>query len=783
MSKNNKKRKATAAVLPRAVARPIWVPFAMGVLFFFCLSICTGSSAPGVALILVVVAAVAAVVCYSRLQHVVTVPMGALALMVLLCGISTFYADSGSFALEEFLKILSAFVMALLLVLLSGSDAVQAGRRAAAVLETAAALAGLVSIDMLSTRLISDPVLRVLDSVSGNYRFLSGVEIGVRMTSLFTNPNAFAGCMGIGVLLSLGLVISSESKRERMVHLCCLFVSALSFVLAFSMGAAAMIIPAFLLYLLLERKEHRAELFFLMLQTLILAVLSAGPIYITAFDGWSRIQPVPMLCVVAGAAISCVVDRWVMAPAAKQLQNKSKLLLIVIILLLFLVAAVLFAACTITGSADLDAGDDLRRAVYPESGDYTVSTQGEGTVSVTITGQNSYDTMMHTAAVLYEGDLSCAEFTVPEDTLVVYFDFHAPDGAKLESVTLQGRDSIAVPLGYPLLPGFISNRLQGLFANQNAIQRLVFFEDGIKIFRTAPVFGRGLAAFESNVFSVQSFFYETKYTHNHYIQTLAETGVIGLVVFVLLLVSSAVTVLRQRKEENAHPMSAALFALVIFMAGHAFVEVIFSFYAYLPFAYGVIACISLCCAKPLSIGGKKLKIGFLGTVALLLVVFEFLIGLHVITMKNTSRNMSHDVIESAAKSDVFARDSYQLLYLQGAAQQDLPDAIREQADSYAEKLAQRNSVTIPRAVAEYWFATGRPEKAFAAVEQYVEFSSAASETWNDAFLLLNNYDNGTEEYHSFVRGLYEKMLAWDETHIGSLVLTEASEAYLTQIGV
>ena len=146
-------------------------------------------------------------------------------------------------------------------------------------------------------------------------------------------------------------------------------------------------------------------------------------------------------------------------------------------------------------------------------------------------------------------------------------------------------------------------------------------------------------------------------------------------------------------------------------------------------------------------------------------------------------DLSHTAIAAAVRTDMFEQDNYRVLYLEGAAQQNLPEEIRLQADAYAEKLSKRNSVTIPRAVAEYWFATERYTEGLAMVERYVEFSPAASETWNDAFLLLAAYDNGTESYHASVRSLYEKMLAWDEAHMGTLVLTAASEAYLNQIGV
>lgn len=151
--------------------------------------------------------------------------------------------------------------------------------------------------------------------------------------------------------------------------------------------------------------------------------------------------------------------------------------------------------------------------------------QAGGDVSVTIESQNMQDTMMHTSSVLYEGSADGASFTVPEDSMVVYFNFSADQTTALESAAYQGEaGSGSVPLGYKLLPGFIANRMQGLRANQNAIQRLVFFQDGMKLFRQSPILGLGLGGFQNNVYSVQDFYYTTKYIHNHYIQALVGHG-------------------------------------------------------------------------------------------------------------------------------------------------------------------------------------------------------------------------------------------------------------------
>ncbi len=118
--------------------------------------------------------------------------------------------------------------------------------------------------------------------------------------------------------------------------------------------------------------------------------------------------------------------------------------------------------------------------------------------------------MMHTDTTLYEGPLSQAAFTVPEDSSIVWFVLEG-DGA-LSSLSLS--DGTEVPLGYKLLPGFAANRLQGLWANQNFIQRLVFFRDGLKIWRERPLTGWGVGGVEGRLTAVQSFYYESKYIHN-----------------------------------------------------------------------------------------------------------------------------------------------------------------------------------------------------------------------------------------------------------------------------
>lgn len=55
-------------------------------------------------------------------------------------------------------------------------------------------------------------------------------------------------------------------------------------------------------------------------------------------------------------------------------------------------------------------------------------------------------------------------------------------------------------------------------------QRFVYVSDAMKLFKRSPIVGLGMGAFENGIYNVQTYHYETKYVHNHYIQTMVETA-------------------------------------------------------------------------------------------------------------------------------------------------------------------------------------------------------------------------------------------------------------------
>lgn len=779
--------------LARQMERPA-MPYIFAVLFFLAVLACYDfydMKLKWVVMVLMIVTLAAAVLRFAALRERFTLPVCAMTLYVLADLFATFHAartGSGMFALYAFLIVLAAYCLSLVLTALAPGEGQAPGRWMAAVLSGFAGAAGLVSIDLLSTRILSNPVMAYIRLITNAFEDFSGVETGVRMTSVFGNPNVFAGVAGLGTLLALGLAASEEKQGKRWAYLVLLYINSLAFVLAFSLGGSGMILLAFLAFLLLERKQRRMGTLILMLETLILTMISAALVSMTSLTYWTEIRPVPLLCAVVGAAALCALDQLVGRRLADTLAARTKLVPIITAAVIAILAVYVIAALNITGSKTLEAGESLRRAAYPAPGEYTLTAETDGALTLTIESQNRQETMMHTSTILYRGPAANAFFTVPEGSMVVYFNFRARTAAKLDSASYAGdAGSGSLPLDYKLLPGFISNRLQGLFANENAIQRLVFFEDGMKLFRSSPVIGVGLNGFENYFRSVQSFWYVTQYVHNHYIEVMVDKGVVGLAVFLALLGSAAAAVWFERRREDGDPLVPALGAAVVFMAGHSAVEVVFSSYQYLPIAFGVFAVIGVSCTSALPVPRltKAWKAALTSVPLVLLVVFGVLLGGNMLAEVTVISNTTMKSLESAANLDVFEWESYALSYIVSYVTDDTGfenDAdIQKRADSFAQRLAALDSTTSTYYLAWYYFQTGRLEQGFAMMEKYLAFVASETAKWQESFNLIQGFDDGTEQYRAGVLRIIQMLDSWNAENMGNITLNSSTRAYIDTV--
>ena len=421
-------------------------------------------------------------------------------------------------------------------------------------------------------------------------------------------------------------------------------------------------------------------------------------------------------------------------------------------------------------------GRKINRALYLQPGEYSLEIQSSGPLTVRIESQNKRETMLHTSSRLYSGSADTATFTVPEDSLVQYFTFSSKQSVTIEAASCGGKK---IPLSYKLLPGFMANRLQGLLANENAIQRLVFFEDGIKLFKRSPIIGLGMGAYENGIKSVQTFYYETKYAHDHYIEVLVQVGVVGLVLFLALLILSAFAIWRSRKSQ---PYAPAFGAALVFMAGHAAVEVVFSTFAYLPMAYGVFALINLCCgpALPKPSLSKLAKNIVMGVLAACIFIYGIFVACNIAADRLLERQPTLDSVVTAVKLDKFEWADYALAYVNNTMDSDVSLGTRIQADAYADRLSKVSSNTVPIYLAQYYFSTNRMEKGLQMVEKYVDYVSSDRSAWQTAFDLLMAVETDTGVYRDGVARIAKKLDDWNAQNLGDIQVSEETEAFLAK---
>ena len=785
MAKKTGRREPGAVRLRQELKYPWLVPV-MGLLYFVVTCMMLHGQNKVVTLLLMVAALIAVALYSGKLGERMTWPALMLALYVCMDGVSTLYAPSGKFALYEFLKVIGAACMALLLTVCEPEREGATGRCAATVLEVSAALAAFFSIDMVSTRIF----------YRGLYALINGLGVPFggfdawqeqRLRTIFENPNIFGGCAGVGILLSLGLAASASKRKERCLHLVCLLFSCTAFLLAMSRGAIAAIAVAFLLFLLMERGSQRAVSFVLMVETLVLT-LAASLAALTAYGvgnasaDSAKGTVIPLLALIVCAGALCALDLYAGRPLAEQMARHMKKVNLGLLGVLALLIALLAVAVSWTGPVSMKAGQSITRGAYLGEGSYTLHVEADGPVEVTVQTQTREDAVMNTKQTAYTGAADGAAFIAPEGTQAVTFVIRCEADVHITAVRYSGAEEGALKLNYRLLPEAIAGRIQNLRTEGNVVQRLVYCADGLKLYRRSPIVGVGMGAFENGLYSVQTYHYQAKQVHNHYVQSLLETGVIGLALWLGLLAANIVAVVRlwRKGKEEPQPMAAALGALLVFMMIHAAVEVDFSSGYFLCFGYGAFAVVNLTCGglTPLPFGGERCRKWIVRGEGLAILAFTVLLSMNLVA-QGLAQQRTFDKLAQAADLDPYEWADYKLSYVYSAADNtERTEDMTARMERYMADLEALRSNSVPQYLAEVYFKLGNVSKGFAMLEKYVDYTPSNPDTWAESFQTAMDYDDGSDTFRQGVLALKERLDQWNRENLGTITLPEDIAAYV-----
>ena len=725
---------------------------------------------------------------YARFRGRLGIPVLGFLAFLILCGAASLYTSFGAYAYGEYAKLLASGALGLLL-LARGRE-----QNAGGLLFGFSAVCGVIGLLCIDAG-CRGPLFRGFASFmeglgDAAYQSLDqATYTGARFDGIYNDANLTGSLMALAVLVGLYLIRTGRKPWERFAACFLTGLSAVAFFTAMSRGAILCFGATLLAYLLIAGKEERLGLFFTMaamgISMVIFGVVSASLLAGGSF--WGTLAALP------SGVLLWLLNEFPARKAASALAGHGKLLagvlgggiaagIAAVVLALTLTEPFVFTESNfLYRGADVEGGE-----TYTFSGDWDKSSE----ITVLVYGSTREQELTSVTETYYNGPLEEASFTVPEDVGHVLMQFRGPAGLELRQVSLS--DGTEIPMAYTLLPDNIANRLQkNIFEDSSFLLRLQYDIDGWTLFKESPLAGHGLGATEGLLTSVQPFFYESLYLHNHLLQVMDETGLLGLAAFLAFILGTAVLLIRQLRKART-PLVAMLLACLVMMNLHGLMEISFSVQMFQCAAFFLLLLPTVCYGTYTE-GRKRRAAGIVVLVVsdLWLVISVALLGGSLLAQKEyreldaagMTTGSFIETLERLDRMDAYNDQSYKV-NLMGNALQAGGISNEGTAARCARELRETGEFDSCYYVAAYYYLPlGQLENFFDVLQEGLLQERSNSEAWNSAMNLciqaFSQIDPAeADTFAEGVRGIGEAMDRANAYLLVSVALTEENAALL-----
>lgn len=725
---------------------------------------------------------------YARFRGRLGIPVLGFLAFLILCGAASLYTSFGAYAYGEYAKLLASGALGLLL-LARGRE-----QNAGGLLFSFSAVCGVIGLLCIDAG-CRGPLFRGFASFmeglgDAAYQSLDqATYTGARFDGIYNDANLTGSLMALAVLVGLYLIRTGRKPWERFAACFLTGLSAVAFFTAMSRGAILCFGATLLAYLLIAGKEERLGLFFTMaamgISMVVFGVVSTSLLAGGSF--WGTLAALP------SGVLLWLLNEFPARKAASALAGHGKLLagvlgggiaagIAAVVLALTLTEPFVFTESNfLYRGADVEGGE-----TYTFSGDWDKSSE----ITVLVYGSTREQELTSVTETYYNGPLEEASFTVPEDVGHVLMQFRGPAGLELRQVSLS--DGTEIPMAYTLLPDNIANRLQkNIFEDSSFLLRLQYDIDGWTLFKESPLAGHGLGATEGLLTSVQPFFYESLYLHNHLLQVMDETGLLGLAAFLAFILGTAVLLVRQLRKART-PLVAMLLACLVMMNLHGLMEISFSVQMFQCAAFFLLLLPTVCYGTYTE-GRKRRAAGIVVLVVsdLWLVISVALLGGSLLAQKEyreldaagMTTGSFIETLERLDRMDAYNDQSYKV-NLMGNALQAGGISNEGTAARCARELRETGEFDSCYYVAAYYYLPlGQLENFFDVLQEGLLQERSNSEAWNSAMNLciqaFSQIDPAeADTFAEGVRGIGEAMDRANAYLLVPVALTEENAALL-----
>ena len=725
---------------------------------------------------------------YARFRGRLGIPVLGFLAFLILCGAASLYTSFGAYAYGEYAKLLASGALGLLL-LARGRE-----QNAGGLLFGFSAVCGVIGLLCIDAG-CRGPLFRGFASFmeglgDAAYQSLDqATYTGARFDGIYNDANLTGSLMALAVLVGLYLIRTGRKPWERFAACFLTGLSAVAFFTAMSRGAILCFGATLLAYLLIAGKEERLGLFFTMaamgISMVVFGVVSTSLLAGGSF--WGTLAALP------SGVLLWLLNEFPARKAASALAGHGKLLagvlgggiaagIAAVVLALTLTEPFVFTESNfLYRGADVEGGE-----TYTFSGDWDKSSE----ITVLVYGSTREQELTSVTETYYNGPLEEASFTVPEDVGHVLMQFRGPAGLELRQVSLS--DGTEIPMAYTLLPDNIANRLQkNIFEDSSFLLRLQYDIDGWTLFKESPLAGHGLGATEGLLTSVQPFFYESLYLHNHLLQVMDETGLLGLAAFLAFILGTAVLLIRQLRKART-PLVAMLLACLVMMNLHGLMEISFSVQMFQCAAFFLLLLPTVCYGTYTE-GRKRRAAGIVVLVVsdLWLVISVALLGGSLLAQKEyreldaagMTTGSFIETLERLDRMDAYNDQSYKV-NLMGNALQAGGISNEGTAARCARELRETGEFDSCYYVAAYYYLPlGQLENFFDVLQEGLLQERSNSEAWTSAMNLciqaFSQIDPAeADTFAEGVRGIGEAMDRANAYLLVSVALTEENAALL-----